>query len=135
MCTGFVNAGGDLRVFGQREEGWKIAIGDPFEKEKQLGTIQIKDGAVATSSTMKRRWKRGAQWMNHLLDPRTGQPTQSVIVSATVTAPTAKQADVWAKTVLLLGEERGAKFILDQQAQAVLVDHNLQIRSVTNGLG
>ncbi|GIM46613.1 FAD:protein FMN transferase [Collibacillus ludicampi] len=132
--TGFINAGGDLRVFGRRDGFWKIGVENPFDPEKDLGVISIRDGAIATSSTWKRRWKKGANWMNHLIDPRTGQPTQSEIVSVTVTAPTAKEADVWAKTVLLLGMERGTTFVQERQVCAVLVDRNLNIRSIPSGL-
>ncbi|UOF88660.1 FAD:protein FMN transferase [Fodinisporobacter ferrooxydans] len=131
--AGFINAGGDLRVFGDRDEFWHIGVENPFDPNKDLGTLAIRNGAVATSSTWKRRWKRGGNWMTHLIDPRTGRPTQSEIVSATVTAPTAKEADVWAKTVLLLGVEQGTKFVQERQAQAVLVDQNQQVRSVPSG--
>lgn len=131
---GFVNAGGDMRVFGGEEKKWNIGVEDPFSAKYDVAVLTVNKGAIATSSTLKRRWKQGSEWKNHLIDPRTGQPTKSEIFSATVTAPTAVQADVWAKVVLLLGMERGMKWIREREERAVLVDQFRQVRSVESGL-
>ncbi|TCP52184.1 thiamine biosynthesis lipoprotein [Tumebacillus sp. BK434] len=131
---GFVNAGGDLHVFGRRANPWKIGVMNPFAAEEQVGVLNLRHGAVATSSTYKRRWQKGARWLHHLLDPRTGRPTDSEIVSATVVAPSAVQADVWAKTVLLLGADAGTDFIRQRGARAVLIDQHQHVRSVAHDL-
>jgi FAD:protein FMN transferase len=131
---GFVNAGGDLRVFGHEDAQWNIGVEDPFSPKYDVAVLTVNKGAVATSSTVKRRWKQGTEWKNHLIDPRTGSPTKSEIFSATVTAPTAVQADVWAKVVLLLGMERGIAWIREREQRAVLVDQFRQVRSVESGM-
>ena len=125
--AGFANAGGDLRVFGKNDEPWEIGIADPFEPDQDIAYIPLSSGALATSSSQKRRWQQGDAWNHHLIDPATGLPSSSRIVSATVTAPTCKQADVWAKTVLLLGPEQGLEWIAKRGAHALLVDAERKI--------
>lgn len=125
--AGLVNAGGDLRVFGQQDEAWEIGIADPFEPDRDIAYLPLFSGALATSSSQKRRWQQGDAWHHHLIDPATGLPSDSSIVSATVTAPTCEQADVWAKTVLLLGPEQGLEWIAKRGAHALLVDAERKI--------
>src|SRR4051812_29606417 len=102
---GFVNVGGDIRIFGSLPRPLNIGIEDPFYSAKMLSSIQVSDGAIATSTSMKRRWKVNGTSKHHLIDATTGEPSASTIISSTVTAPTAVEADVLAKVVLLLGEE------------------------------
>ncbi|MBL0385994.1 FAD:protein FMN transferase [Tumebacillus sp. ITR2] len=128
--AGFVNAGGDLRVFGQTKEPWNIGVEDPFAPDRDVASLQMSSGALATSSTVKRRWQQGSIWQHHLLDSTTGRPSTSAIATATVTAPTAVQADVWAKTVLFLGPERGADFLRRRNQQGVVVHHTRNVQFV-----
>lgn len=125
--SGFVNAGGDIRVFGNRKTPWMIGIENPYDPDQDLAVLAIKKGAVATSSTWKRRWQLHNVWLHHLIDPATGRPSESPVVSATVTAPTAAQADVWAKVALLLGPEKGLVWLRERKARAILVDNRQQI--------
>jgi len=92
-----------------------------------LSSIQVTSGAVATSTSMKRKWIVNGEWKHHLIDPRTGQSSESEILSATIAAPTAVEADVWAKTVLLLGEEQGKEWIKEKWTQAVLINRKNDI--------
>jgi FAD:protein FMN transferase len=82
-----VNLGGDLRVRGR----WPIGMGE--------ATLMLRDQGAATSSTRKRRWGR----VHHLIDPRTGRPAQTGLEDVSVVAATAFEAEVVAKTALLLG--------------------------------
>lgn len=122
LGRGFVNAGGDIRFFGEDGPPWSIGIEDPFAPERDAALLQMAKGAVATSSTWKRRWKRGSCWNHHLIDPRTGRSADTSLVSVTVTAPTAAQADVWAKVALLLGRKEGMAWLKRRRARALLID-------------
>ena len=82
-----VNLGGDLRVRGR----WPIGVGE--------ATLMLHDQGAATSSTRKRRWGQ----LHHLIDPRTGLPARTGLDEVSVVAATAFQAEVVAKTALLLG--------------------------------
>ena len=67
------------------------------------GTIALHGGGLATSSVSKRRWLADGVPQNHLIDPRTGRPTNSPWRDVTVAASTCMIADVAAKAALLLG--------------------------------
>ncbi len=118
-ADGFINAGGDLCIFGQLANKLTVGIEHPYIPGESMSSLSLSSGALATSSTAKRRWKSNGEWKHHLIDPRTGTSVNSRIVTVTVTAPTAVQADVWAKTVLLLGEEQGGAWIEQKGERAV----------------
>jgi thiamine biosynthesis lipoprotein len=111
-----VDAGGDIRLSGTQADGsaWTVAIDDPFFKGHDLTILRIYEGAVCTSTTARRKWQLGGQSKHHLIDPRSGQPSASGVVSATIIAESAARAEIIAKTSLILGPEEGLKFIRNQ---------------------
>lgn len=124
---GFVNVGGDIRLFGELLRPLNIGIEDPYDSTKMISAIQVSQGALATSATTKRRWQLNGSYKHHLIDSMTGEPSQSTIISATVTAPTAMEADVRAKVTLLLGEEQGKAWISKIGAKAVLINKSKEV--------
>ncbi len=113
-----VNGGGDVYAQGRPgdEPGWRIGVADPFQPERDLMVLTVEDRGVATSSTMKRRWRDGDLWAHHLIDPRTARPSQSDAVQVTVVASTASEADYHAKVGLLLGCDAALGY-LDREAE------------------
>jgi thiamine biosynthesis lipoprotein len=98
-----VSIGGDLRVRGTAPDGgsWRIDIEDPRDGSI-LTAVTLDDGAVATSSQLKRRWTAtDGTVRHHLIDPATGVPSQSPVLSATVIAGEAWQAEVLTKVAFL----------------------------------
>lgn len=100
-----INAGGDLAARGSPEsdEGWTVALEDGGQAAPV--SVQLRDVALATSTTLKRRWITGGEGHHHLIDPRTGHSSTSPLRSVSVVATTCVQADVAAKTALLLGAD------------------------------
>jgi thiamine biosynthesis lipoprotein len=101
----FVSAGGDLATRGPLD----VALPGG-------GAVRVVAGALATSGTAKRRWLQEGVWQHHLIDPRTGCPSDSPWFEVTVTAATCVQADVAAKAAFLLGFD-GPRF-LEERALA-----------------
>jgi thiamine biosynthesis lipoprotein len=115
LGPGLVNAGGDLRAWGDQpgagdERGWLAAVDDPTRPESDAAWLWVRDNAVATSSTATRRWAGG----HHLIDPRTGLPAETDLVSVTVSAPTVVIAEVAAKVVLIVGRAAGMVWLEGQ---------------------
>ncbi|MCU1429097.1 MAG: thiamine biosynthesis lipoprotein ApbE [Actinomycetia bacterium] len=117
-----VNLGGDLRVAGVSPsgDGWTIAVAHPWTDEP-LARVGIHDGAVATSTTLRRRWELDGESMHHLIDPSTGRPSCSDLTLVTVVAGAAWVAEVLAKAVLLRGSLRALDFF-PVRAEALAVD-------------
>ena len=107
-----VNAGGDMFLVGlpDGESSWQVAIEDPLQPEIDLTSIQVDPGAVATSSVTKRIWKQGDKQRNHLIDPRTHESALSDWLSVTVISPHAYEAEVFAKVMLIGGQQESEEF-------------------------
>lgn len=114
-----LNLGGDLRVRGRSPGGggWTIAVDrpavDPTEGPGPLALVGLTDGAVATSTTLRRAWTVAGRPRHHLIDPRTGRSSRSDLVQATAIAATAWEAEWLAKAVLLGGTERAFDLVPD----------------------
>ncbi len=111
-----VDAGGDIAISGLRADGqpWPIAIADPMRPGDQLGMLRVGRCGIATSGTDYRRWKTGDDWQHHIIDPRTGRPAETDVLSVTVVAPTVMEAEMAAKVVLISGSQRGPEWLEDQ---------------------
>ncbi len=109
-----LSAGGDMWLAGnppQDNQGWTVGIENPLVLPAQevLSTLVVTNQAVATSSTLGRRWWINGQPRHHLIDPRTGAPTTNRLAAVTAVANTVQLADVMAKTALILGPEEAQK--------------------------
>jgi thiamine biosynthesis lipoprotein len=118
-----VDAGGDVAVSGPRVDGqsWPIEVSNPFEAARSLALLMVPRGGVATSGRDYRRWQRAGQWQHHIVDPRTGLPAQTNVLSATVIATSAYLAEVAAKVALICGSEAGLQWIDEQPDLAALL--------------
>ena len=119
-----VDAGGDVAVSSPPPglPGWPIGIADPFTPDRQVALLCLTYRGVATSGRDYRRWQSsGGQWQHHIIDPRTGRPAETDVLTATVIAPTAREAEAAAKTVLILGSGRGLAWLDARPALAGLL--------------
>jgi thiamine biosynthesis lipoprotein len=127
-----IDLGGDLRLRGESEpnKGWLIGIEDPRAapspgardtQPQYLAAVELRHGGIATSGPARRWWLRDGQRMNHLIDPRSGQPVESsgdqrAMLSCTVLAATTVEADVYAKVAFLRGYPAGLECLPDSMA-------------------
>ncbi|MBN8867190.1 MAG: FAD:protein FMN transferase [Solirubrobacterales bacterium] len=103
---------GDLRVGGTNRLPRRIDVTSPDGDGSVIAVGSLIDGAVATSGTTRRSWgDRGEA--HHLIDPRTGRPSDTDVVQVTAVAPTALEAEVRAKAALLSGAARAFEWLPD----------------------
>lgn len=93
-ADGFVSAGGDLAAHGE------LTVSLPNGE-----SVLLRRGALATSGTAKRRWLRAGRVQHHLIDPRTGRPSDSPWEQVTACGANCVAADAAAKAGFLLGEQ------------------------------
>jgi len=100
-----VNLGGDLRAVGTPPgaAGWTIGVPDPLRSHHELARIALAEGAVATTSRLRRRWPTAHGQAHHLIDPATGEPAETDVVAVTVIADQAWRADAFAKLLFFAG--------------------------------
>ncbi len=111
IVTGYwFSLGGDIICGGYdlQQRPWHIRI-QKADAEGSMGIVTNSDGqplAIATSGITKRR---GANW-HHLIDPRTGYPADTDVLSATVTGTNATASDIYAKCLVIVGSEPAQQF-------------------------
>lgn len=117
-----VSAGGDITVVGlpKDAEGWPVGVEDPRQPEKDITTLLVRSGSVATSSVTKRKWRQAGKLKHHIIDPRTGQPAQSPWLSVTVVAPSATEAEAFAKACLIGGPTLAPQLVANRPGMAYL---------------
>lgn len=123
-----IELGGELRGRGFARPGkrWRVGIEqpDPGSRGEIRCTIALVDCAIATSGTY-RLFRRDADdasaIRSHLLDPRTGRPVEHDLVSVSVIAATAMEADVWATALMVLGPQQGFELAKKRGLAATLV--------------
>jgi len=102
-----VSLGGDIAVAGDAPDGgWRVLVAEDSEASPDGPgeVIAFETGAVATSSTTVRRWRRGDRTFHHLVDPQTGEPVESPWRTASVVAATCVDANTAATAAIVLGE-------------------------------
>ena len=108
-----VSLGGDVRVRGAAPDGdpWTVAVEHPAGRGDLL-RVGLDDGAVATSSTIKRRWKVGGVDRHHVIDPRSGACAAGLAVAATAVAGEGWWAEALATAALLGRAPGGSGYLL-----------------------
>lgn len=113
-----VDIGGEIRVRGKsdKKRAWRIGIDrpvdDPVPGERQVQLIiGLTEGALATSGNYRNFYIKEGKKYAHTIDPRSGYPVQSDVVSSTVYAPSCMEADAYATAFMVLGLEESRKVI------------------------
>jgi len=120
-----VEAGGDLFVGGQNDQGtnWRIGIKHPFRPTALIDTVEVRDLAVCTSAAYERRVK-AEPITHHLLDPRRGE-SASGVASVTVIAPTAMLADALSTAAFVLGPRKGIALLEAAKVDGLIITPTL----------
>jgi thiamine biosynthesis lipoprotein len=111
FCHGLVDLGGDIKVIGPPADGtaWQVGIQHPRQAESLLVALEVKHGAVASSGDYERCIVIKGRRYSHLLNPKTGWPTQG-LVAVSVIAPQCLVAGS-ATTIAMLQEDAGKAWL------------------------
>jgi FAD:protein FMN transferase len=106
-CAG---VGGDVRVGGVAPPGgWVIPLADPAGSADRA--VAIDAGALVTSTTAIRTWRRAGRCLHHIVDPSTGVPASTGVRAVIASAADAWWAEGVAKAALVVGRDRGAQLM------------------------
>lgn len=108
-----IDAAGDIAISGPRADGspWPIGVADPFHLEEEIEVLLLNQNGVATSGKDRRRWLRNGLLQHHIIDPATGQPAETDLLTVTVVALNVMQAEAAAKAAFILGSRAGLEWI------------------------
>lgn len=108
-----LDLGGNIQALGTKPDGscWRIAVKDPFDKSDVIGVLEVQDKAVVTSGGYERYFvgEDGRDYW-HILDPESGRPAHSGLVSVTVVGGSGMRCDGLSTALFVMGKERAAEF-------------------------
>jgi len=117
--------------------GWPIGIRNPLFPEKRLGTVLLKNCGMSTSGSGVQYFRHAGRKYGHLIDPRTGWPVENML-SVTVLAPTAAQADALSTAFFVIGLEKAVEYCNNEQGVSALLipppAHGRRLEPVNIGL-
>lgn len=117
-----IDLGGDIRLVGTGPYAgaWEVGFASP-DATLHWGRLRFATGAVATSTTTRRRWMRAGVPAHHVIDPTTGVPARSGVATVTVLAAETWWAEVLAKSALIAGTTAGLALLEREGVDGLLV--------------
>ena len=122
-----VEIGGEIRVKGNNPDGnpWRLAIDSPNDGDEKRGSavqLNLSSGALATSGNYRHFIEAGGKQYGHIIDPRTGYPAETDVLSASVIANDCMTADALATAIMVGGSTFGKDLIMgDSDLEGVII--------------
>lgn len=120
---GIISLGGNVYTVGKKPDGspYSVGITDPQLSSQTKGIIYLDDATVVTSGTYERGFNFGGVRYHHILDPKTGWPSQSDLISASFVMDSSMTADALATACIVLGSEKALALAKEQSLDAMLI--------------
>jgi thiamine biosynthesis lipoprotein len=137
ISSAYSNLGGNVVTVGAKPDGspWHIGIQHPRQEDGLVGSVSVVNQTVVTSGDYQRCYTDSqGKRHHHLLDPTTGYPAESGLISVSIVTEKSLAADALSTILFVAGMEKGLEFLSSlPQTEAILVDSDLQVY-VTQGL-
>lgn len=111
---GLLNFGGNVLTIGDKPDGstYSIGIRAPYENtEEIIGITKVIDKSVVTSGIYERYFEENGVMYHHILDPKTGYPSEHNLLSVTIISDESVDGDAFSTSTFLLGPDEGLKLI------------------------
>lgn len=135
--SAFINIGGNVLAHGNKPDNseWIIGLQNPTEERgKCIAAVMISDKSMVTSGDYERNFEKNNVRYHHILDPRTGYPANSGLMSTTVITKNSIDADALSTAIFVQGLEEGVKTIHKIEAtEGIFVTKEKEIY-ITKGL-
>ena len=114
--SALVNLGGNVQTLGRKPDGsfWKVAVQDPGS-DGYLGVLSIENEAVVTSGGYERYFEEDGKTYWHIIDPATGYPAESGLLSVTIVGSQGVICDALSTALFVMGREKAEAFWLDNE--------------------
>lgn len=134
--SGIVSLGGNVQALGAKPDGskWNIAIQDPADLSAYIGSVRLCDSAVVTSGGYQRFFEDDGKVYHHIIDPATGYPAHSGVISVTVISADGTLADGLSTALYVMGLDKGGEYWRSHDGfEAIFVTEDNSIY-ITQGL-
>jgi thiamine biosynthesis lipoprotein len=112
--SALLDFGGNILAFGRKADGgeWMVGIKAPYPEDEGVACALAIDGeAVVTSGYYEKYFEKDGKLYHHILDPKTGYPSDSGLLSATIVAASSTKADALSTACFVLGYEKGKELL------------------------
>lgn len=131
VVSAYVNLGGNVLVIGEKPDGtpWKVGIQDPrHNRGNVMASIDVRDKTLVTSGNYERYFEKDGVIYHHILDPDTGYPADSGLLSCTIITTDSFDADALSTSIFILGPAKGLELLEEiDGVEAMLITKDLGI--------
>lgn len=132
-----IAVGGSILLYGSKTDGtnWNVAVQNPRGKDGEaMGVLSLSGTTnVSTSGDYEKYFMQNGKRYHHILDPSTGYPAESSLISVTVVSDNGLLSDGLSTACFVLGKEKGQKLLETYGAEGIFIDQNKKV-TVTKGL-
>lgn len=124
--SALISLGGNIYALGHNPNGkaWRIGVQDPEnERNSYVAVIEAADETLVTSGAYERYLDANGKRYHHIIDPATGYPAETDVLSSTIVTTRSIDADALSTSVFILGREKGMQLIEQLPGiEAVVID-------------
>lgn len=135
--SALIDLGGNIFALGKKPDKtlWKVGIQNPFNtRGEHVGVISVENKSIVTSGNYERYFMKDGKVYHHIIDPQTGYPSESEIISATIISDYSIDGDGLSTGVYIMGIEKSIKLIESLKGiDAIFITQNKEIY-VTSGI-
>lgn len=132
-----IAVGGSILLYGSKADGsdWNVAVQNPRGQDGEaMGVLSLSGTTnVSTSGDYEKYFMQDGKRYHHILDPSTGYPADSGLISVTIVSDSGLLSDGLSTACFVLGKEKGEKLLETYGAEGVFIDQNKKV-TVTKGL-
>ena len=110
--SAIINLGGNVFGFNKKPDGslWNVAIRDPNEPDNYMAVIRLENSAVITSGGYERYFEEDGNIYHHILNPKTGRPSDSDLKSVSIVSKDGTLADTLSTALFIMGEKKAIEY-------------------------
>ena len=135
--SAYINLGGNVSVIGSKPDGtpWKIGIQNPRGTNgKYIGVLSVSDKTVVTSGDYERFFEKNGIRYHHIIDPKTGYPSNSDIISVTIVTDKSIEADALSTAAFVMGYKKSVAMLKKLPGvEAIIITKDKKVH-ITEGL-
>lgn len=112
VTSAMISLGGNLSCIGTKPDGtlWEAALANPLNTEDYVGLFAVSDCSLITSGGYQRYFEQDGKRYHHIIDPATGYPAESGLLSVTILSENGTKADALSTALFVMGMDQGLEF-------------------------
>lgn len=135
--SALIDLGGNIFALGKKPDKtlWNVGIQNPFNSRGQhIGVISVENKSIVTSGNYERYFTKDGKIYHHIIDPKTGYPSESEIISATIISDYSIDGDGLSTGVYIMGLEKSIQLIESLEGiDAIFITKNKEVY-ITSGI-